>query len=71
MPHRQDVKSATEFQAFGLGGEPQAELDQVGEDLIAFTLKMMLGSPQHVESKLVHELRDVTRCIESFAQALV
>jgi hypothetical protein len=71
MPHRQDVKGATEFQALGLGGEPQAKLDQVGEDLIALTLKMMLGGPQHVETELIHELRDIARGVESFTQALV
>src|SRR5271166_4041739 len=45
MPHRQDVEGATEFQTFGLGGEPQAELDQIREDLITFALKMVLGGP--------------------------
>src|SRR5215467_13030097 len=71
MPHRQNVKGATEFQAFGLGGEPQPELDQIREDLITFALKMVLGGPQHVETELIHELCDVARRVESFAQAFV
>src|SRR5262249_2575586 len=49
----------------------QAELDQVGEDFIALALEMVLGSPQHVEAEFIHELRDLARGVESFAQARV
>ena len=71
VPHRQDVEGAAELQAPGLGGEPQAELDQVGKDLVAFALEVMLGGPQHVEAELVHELGDVARGEEGLAQPLV
>src|SRR5215470_10267139 len=71
MPHRQDVKGAAKFQAFGLRGKPEAELDQVRENLVAFALEVMLGGPQHVEAEFVHELGDDTRRVKGFAQALV
>jgi hypothetical protein len=71
MPHRQHVEAATELQPLGLRREPQAELDQVGEHLVAFALEMMLGGPQHVEAELVHGLRHVARGEERLAQALV
>src|SRR5690242_17558441 len=71
MPHRQHVKGATEFQPVGLSGEPQAELDEIGEDFIALTLEMVLGSPQHVEAELIHQLRDLPRGMESFPQSLI
>ena len=48
MPHRQHVERAAELQALRLGGEPQAELDQVGQALVAFVLEVVLGGPQRV-----------------------
>ena len=71
VPHRQHVEGAAELQALGLRGEPEPELDQVGEDLIALALEMMLGGPQHVETELVHELGDVARGEEGLAQPFV
>ena len=71
VPHRQYVEGAAELQALGLGGEPQPELDQVGEDLVALALKMMLGRPQHVEAEFVHELSDVARGEERLGQLSV
>ena len=71
MPHRQDVEGAAELQAPGLGGEPQAELDQVREDFVALALEMVLGRPQHVESEFVHEPGNVARGEKSLAQPLV
>ncbi len=71
MPHRQHVEGAAKLQPLGLGGEPQPELDQVGKDLVALALEMMLGGPQHVEAELVHELRHVARGEEGLAQPLV
>ena len=71
MPHRQHVEAAAELQPLGLRREPQAELDQVGEDLVALALEMMLGGPQHVEAELVHGLRHVARGEERLAQPLV
>ena len=71
MPHRQHVEAAAELQPLGLRREPQAELDQVREDLVALALEMMLGGPQHVEAELVHRLRHVARREERLAQPLV
>src|SRR5579863_10434169 len=71
MPHRQDVKRAAEFQALGLGGEPQPKLNQVRKDLVALALEMMLRRPQHVEAELVHELGDVAGGEEGLTQPLI
>src|SRR5262249_10227297 len=71
MPHRQDVERAAELEPFGLGGEPQAELDQVGQALVALALEVVLGGPQHVVAEAVHGLRDVAGGEESLAQPLV
>ena len=71
VPHRQHVEGAAEFEALGLRREPQPELDQVGQALVALVLEMMLGRPQRVEAELVHGLRDVARRGEDLAQALV
>ena len=71
MPHRQHVKRAAELQPLGLRREPQPELDQVWEDLIALALEMMLRGPQRFETELVHELGDVARGEERLAQPLV
>ena len=71
VPHRQDVKGAAELQPLGLGGEPEPELDQVWEDLVALALEMMLRGPQRLEAKLVHELGDITRSEEGLAQPLI
>jgi hypothetical protein len=71
MPHRQNVEAAAEFEALRLGGELQPELDQIGEALIAFTLKVMLGCPQGIIAQLVHQPRDIAGRPENFAEALV
>src|SRR6476646_5269913 len=71
MPHWKYVEGATKFQALGLSGEPEAELDQIRKYLVALALEMMLGRPQHVETEFIHELRDLARGVESLAQPLV
>ena len=71
MPHRQHVEGAAELQALGLGGEPQAELDQVGQALVALVLEVVLGGPQRVVAEVVHELGDVARGQEDLGEALV
>ncbi len=71
VPHRQDVEGAAELEPLGLGGEPQSELDQVGEDLVALALEVVLGRPQDVEAEPVHGLRDVARGRKGLPQPLV
>ena len=71
VPHRQHVKAAAELQPLGLRRQPQPELDQVREDLVALALEVVLGGPQHVVAVLVHHLRDVARGEERLAQPLV
>src|SRR5262249_1691055 len=60
-----------ELEPLGLGGEPQAKLDEIGEDLVALALEMVLGGPQRLEAELIHHAGDVARGEERFAQALV
>jgi hypothetical protein len=48
MPHGQHVERAAELQPSRLGGEPQRELDEVREALVALVLEVMLGRPQRV-----------------------
>ena len=71
MPHRQHIEGAAELEPLGLGGQPESELDQVGKDLVALALEMVLGRPQHVEAEVVHELRDVAGGPEGLPQPLV
>ena len=71
MPHRQHVERAAEFQALGLGGEPEAELHQVGQALVAFALEVVLGGPQRVVAEFVHHLGDVAGGEEDLGEAVV
>ena len=71
MPHRQHVERAAELQALRLGGEPEAQLHQVGQALVALVLEVVLGGPQRVVATLVHDLGDVAGGEEDFGQALV
>ena len=71
MPHRQHVERAAELQAPGLGGEPEAELHQVRQALVAFTLKVVLGGPQRVVAEVVHRLGDVAGGEEDLGEAVV
>ena len=71
MPHRQDVEGAAELQALGLGGEPQAELHQIGQAFVALALEVVLGRPQRVVAEIIHEPRHFARRFKDLAQALV
>src|SRR2546428_71180 len=71
VPHRDHVEGAAELEAPRLGGEPQRELDEVREALVALALEVMLGRPERVVSKIVHQLGDVARGEERLAQPLV
>src|SRR5262252_9319408 len=69
MPHRQDVEGTAELEALGLRGQPQSELDQVGQALVALALEMVLGRPQHVIAETIHELRHLARGGKGLPQA--
>ncbi len=71
VPHRQHIESAAELQPPGLRREPQPKLHQVGKDLVALALEMVLRHPQHVEAGVIHHLGDVARCEECLAQLFV
>src|SRR3989442_1403882 len=71
VPHREDVEGAAELEAPRLRGEPERELDQVRETLVALALEVVLRRPQRVVPELVHQLGDVPRGEEHLAQPLV
>ena len=71
VPHRQHVERAAELQPLGLRGEPQAELHQVGQALVALVLEVVFGGPQRVVAAFVHHLGDVAGGEEHLAEALV
>jgi hypothetical protein len=53
-----------------LKAQPQSELDQVGQALVALALEVMLRRPQHVVAEALHELRHVARGRKDLPQAL-
>ena len=54
VPLRYDVEHLTEAQSFGLLGEVETEQDQVGRDLVALVLEVVLGEPHRVVAEPVH-----------------
>ena len=71
MPHGEHIEGAAELEALRLGGEPRAEEDQVGEDLVPLVLEVVLGRPQSVVAQLVHVLGNVLRRLEGLDETLV
>src|SRR2546421_4822224 len=71
MPHRQHVERATELESLGLRGQPQRELDEVREALVALALEVVLGRPQRVVPEGIHLLGDVLRRPEHLDEAIV
>ena len=69
MPHGQHVERAAELEPLGLGGEPERELDEVREALVALALEVVLGRPQRVVAERVHLLGDVFRRPEHLGEA--
>src|SRR5437867_4484247 len=69
MPHRDHVERAAELEPLRLRGEPQRELDQVWEALVALVLEVVLGRPQRVVAEGVHLLGDVFRRPEHLGEA--
>src|SRR4029077_4538854 len=54
-----------------LGGQPQPELNQIGQALITLTLEMMLGRPEGVIAELVHLPRHIAGRPEYLAEPFV
>jgi len=70
VPHRQHVEGAAELEPLRLGREPEPELHQIGQALIALALEMMLGGPERVEPAFLHDLRNVARRPEGLREPL-
>ena len=71
VPRRQDVERAAQLEPLGLAREPGVEEDQVGEDLVALALEVVLCRPEAVEAELVHQLRQLLRRLVRLDQPLV
>ena len=58
MPHRRDIKTTAEFEAFGEMSQVDEEHQQVGNTLIPLALEAMFRGPQGVVAELIHACGD-------------
>jgi hypothetical protein len=63
MPLRHHVEHLAETQPLGLLGQVQTEEDQVGRDLVALVLEVMLGEPHRVVAEAVHRAGPVQQVV--------
>ena len=54
VPHRRDVEAAADLQFFGDVRKMHREHEQVGQNLVAFALKVVFGQPQRIPAEPVH-----------------
>ena len=71
VPLRHDVEHLPEAQLLGLGGEVQAEQDEVGQHLVALVLEVVLGEPHRVEAELVGRLRPAHQVLVALEDRVV
>ena len=71
MPHGQYVERRAELEVFGMGRQMSAKQGQVGDALVAFSLEVMLGSPQAVVARIVHLLGQGHSVVEGLDQLIV
>ena len=55
VPHRSDIEAATNLDVFRSVREVQCHKDGVGNAFSAFALEVMLGHPETVVAKAIHE----------------
>src|SRR5215472_13710657 len=55
MPHRSDIEAATNLDVFRSVREVQCHKDGVGNAFSAFALEVMLGHPETIVAKAIHE----------------
>src|SRR5215831_8691176 len=55
VPHRSDIEAATDLDVFRSVREVQCHKDGVGNAFSAFALEVMLGHPETVVAKAIHE----------------
>src|SRR5262249_19236186 len=55
VPHRSDIEAATDLEVFRSVREVQCHKDGVGNAFRAFALEVMLGHPETVVAKGIHE----------------
>ena len=71
VPHGQDVESTAELYSLRILGKPEAEHHQVGDALVAFPLKVVLGHPQSVEVQLLQKLGQILGDVEYLDETFV
>ena len=63
MPLRHHVEHLAEAQLAGAGGGVHTEQDEIGEDLVALVLEVVLGEPHRVVAQPVGRLRPVQHVV--------
>src|SRR5256886_16276945 len=61
MPHGGDVEAAANLDALRDVGEVDGVEQEVGNDLVALVLEMVLREPDRVIARLVHAFREIGR----------
>ncbi len=71
MPDRRHVEGAAKLQLPRLCGEIGPHQNEIGNDLVAFALEVVLSHPQGVVAELIHRVGDVLGHGHALDQALV
>ena len=71
VPLRHDVEHLPEAQTLGEHRQVLAELDQVGQHLVALVLEVVLGEPHRVEAELVGRLGPVDEVLVALDDGVV
>ena len=71
VPHGGDVEAAAVLEPPGVGGQVEAEHQQVGDALVAFGLEVVFGHPELVVAQAFQVLGEVQGPVEGGGQALV
>ena len=71
MPHGSDVEAAAVLQPLGVGGQVQAEHQQVGDALVALGLEVVLGHPELVVAQALQVAGEVQGPVKGLGQLLV
>ena len=71
VPHRRDVEAAADPEVLGQVAEMHRRHQQVGNDLVALVLEMMLRQPQRVPAGFVHHPGDRLGLLEDAGEMRV
>ena len=71
VPHGDDVECRAELEVLGVGRQMGTQQSQVGDALVAFPLKVVLGHPQTMKTRVVHLLGQSHGVVVGLGQLLV